>query len=124
MIKHNILNQVLFVIGRFCITGLGVIVGNIIISKILMIKLPLLITNLAVYYVVSLIPFLSLIASLVILWRFFPEYGKIPAIEGAKSFSWFDMRFVVEAFIVGILLIIAIRGLTLAMARLFILRGG
>jgi hypothetical protein len=124
MIKPNILNRVLFIIGRFSLTVLGVIVGNTIISRILLIKLSLLITNSAVYFVVSLIPFLLLIASIVVLLRFFPGYGKNPAIEGGKFFSWVGIKFIGEAFLVGIFLIIAIRSSTLVMARLFILRGG
>ena len=112
-------DKVLFFVGRFIFIGLGMMLGNFLISKIQMIVSSLAVANSIVSVVLNLIPLLTLVASGYVLWRFFPSYETNPALAERNFMSWVGINYIGESFLVGIILIVAMRSCAILIAWLW-----
>ena len=112
----SIFNRVLFFISRYISIGFGAIAGNFIVSGVLPAIAPCLPTNPALFYILSLIPFSVACAAVVVAWWFFQQHGQIPDLQESKYFKMSLIKLCEESFLGGIIIMLAIRGLVLAIS--------
>lgn len=115
----NIIRKILFHLGRYIFLGLGMFLGDVLISK----SWPLilsssLLSNPTMPLVFGLAPYLLLIISIIILWRFFACFDKIPDMEKNKFYKWVYTNYIGETFIMGIVMAVAVRSAAQIILRL------
>lgn len=113
-------HQVILCISECIAIGLGMILGNYLMTIFLQISWTIEIANPTILFIFNLVPFIIFIASLIILIRFYPNRETIKSDEVKQTFfSNSETRFLGKSFVMGMVLVIAVRTLTVLMAWVF-----
>jgi hypothetical protein len=113
-------HQTILCVSEYIAIGLGMILGSYLMTSLLQISWTIEIANPTILFIFNLIPVFLLIASLFIYIRFYLKQEPIKSNEVKRTFfSNSEIRFLGKSFLMGIVLVTAIRSITVLMAWVF-----
>jgi hypothetical protein len=109
-------NRALLLVSHYISIGLGMIFGNYLVSWLLQIMWNIKITNSTLLFALNLIPAFVLMASIIVLLRFSPIYKQNLGSVEQTLISHAGRRYIIESFLLGVVLIFAFRSCSLVIA--------